>query len=300
MSHLTIDTRKCIGCGKCAKMCLMDNISIVDRKAVETGRKCIGCGHCVSSCPKNAIRLNHKAPEDRNPVDEIRASQLLDGSLVSEKELDILFQAMDHNKGRCQFVVLQWPKLNKFMYAAYAVLKEKGSSNPVFTLWKEFMENPDSGKPNPVLWDGQQVLFIFANTPERSMIASERMVATGFPMGIRGFPSTVIMSACQKDWGSLSGFFPGVDRPLQEVYVIGHGRRVVEPLFKPISKAKGLVGKIFKRFNYVVTFIIQIYIYVSMRDFDYSFLKKVGKADEMATRVSEIRGMMARFENLAD
>ena len=60
VNHLLIDTEKCIGCGKCARMCMKNNIVIENRKAKETGAGCLECSHCVSSCPKGAIRLREK------------------------------------------------------------------------------------------------------------------------------------------------------------------------------------------------------------------------------------------------
>ncbi len=47
-------TESCDGCGICSRLCPMDNITIVERKAkLNTG--CIHCGECFSFCPKSAI-----------------------------------------------------------------------------------------------------------------------------------------------------------------------------------------------------------------------------------------------------
>ena len=51
----------CIGCGKCAKLCPFNNISIVDKKPV-WGGKCTHCMACISNCPKECIEYGKITP----------------------------------------------------------------------------------------------------------------------------------------------------------------------------------------------------------------------------------------------
>lgn len=51
-----IDTNVCIGCGKCKKLCPMNNIKVVEGKAV-SGNMCTLCYRCFSSCPQKAITI---------------------------------------------------------------------------------------------------------------------------------------------------------------------------------------------------------------------------------------------------
>lgn len=44
----------CIGCGKCVKDCVANNIILKDGKA-EPKKECFLCGHCVAVCPKAAV-----------------------------------------------------------------------------------------------------------------------------------------------------------------------------------------------------------------------------------------------------
>ena len=45
---------KCIGCGKCVKLCPLNNISLQDRKPV-WGNHCTHCMACIGNCPTEAI-----------------------------------------------------------------------------------------------------------------------------------------------------------------------------------------------------------------------------------------------------
>lgn len=47
---------KCIGCGKCAENCPVENISVSDG-IIKFGKKCIMCARCSFSCPLNAISI---------------------------------------------------------------------------------------------------------------------------------------------------------------------------------------------------------------------------------------------------
>lgn len=55
--HLEVDSHKCIGCGKCKKMCKME----VDPTQTPNAAECIRCGACVDVCPTGAVCLTCKA-----------------------------------------------------------------------------------------------------------------------------------------------------------------------------------------------------------------------------------------------
>ena len=55
-SKLKINNEKCVGCRKCENLCPMNNITIVEHKAVSDNR-CTMCYRCVNKCPKQAITL---------------------------------------------------------------------------------------------------------------------------------------------------------------------------------------------------------------------------------------------------
>lgn len=51
---MTVDATKCVGCGICADICQMKNITLVDGKPA-FGNSCANCLGCVHWCPQSAI-----------------------------------------------------------------------------------------------------------------------------------------------------------------------------------------------------------------------------------------------------
>lgn len=51
---------KCIGCGKCASLCPLNNIKIFDGKPV-WGKNCTHCMACIAYCPTKAIEYGSKS-----------------------------------------------------------------------------------------------------------------------------------------------------------------------------------------------------------------------------------------------
>ena len=51
---------KCIGCGKCAKMCPLNNIELKNSKPV-WGKNCTHCMACICLCPTEAIEYGKKS-----------------------------------------------------------------------------------------------------------------------------------------------------------------------------------------------------------------------------------------------
>ena len=59
MWQITIDSRKCVGCGICEVLCPYRAIEIdkEDEVAKINAALCKGCGTCCAACPSGALEL---------------------------------------------------------------------------------------------------------------------------------------------------------------------------------------------------------------------------------------------------
>lgn len=57
-THVQVDEKKCVGCGKCVKVCPQKALALVDRKSQVDVNKCIGCFECITVCPVKAISID--------------------------------------------------------------------------------------------------------------------------------------------------------------------------------------------------------------------------------------------------
>ena len=55
---LAVERKKCIRCGKCARLCPVRNITMTEYPAF--GDRCVSCQRCMAFCPPNAIHVPGK------------------------------------------------------------------------------------------------------------------------------------------------------------------------------------------------------------------------------------------------
>lgn len=63
-----VSLEKCIGCGKCEKVCPILAVSIREKRPVIDEEICLGCGVCARNCPAKAIELERRPIQVITPV----------------------------------------------------------------------------------------------------------------------------------------------------------------------------------------------------------------------------------------
>lgn len=53
----SLNTEKCISCGKCKRICVMSLVDMDNRKSNTFKDECIACGECMEACPENAFTM---------------------------------------------------------------------------------------------------------------------------------------------------------------------------------------------------------------------------------------------------
>lgn len=55
---LTLDPKKCVGCGVCIQVCPHGVLSLKDRRAhIDQRDACMECGACAQNCPTEAVAV---------------------------------------------------------------------------------------------------------------------------------------------------------------------------------------------------------------------------------------------------
>ena len=68
-------TDKCVGCGKCVKLCPLNNIELKDQRPV-WGKNCTHCMACICLCPTEAVEYGKKSASRDIILTEKRGSMI--------------------------------------------------------------------------------------------------------------------------------------------------------------------------------------------------------------------------------
>lgn len=248
MSHLIIDTDRCIGCGRCVKVCIRANISVMDGKAKETPSGpmgCFDCGHCMAVCPKDAIRLEKYMDQNDRIVDHDdskvigydtmmeflrrrRSIRWFKDEKVPDDVLQKLFDASYYspsaqNSQKVEFVVMD-QRLDEFQSHIAKILEPLRDEYPRIGQFVDYVDDHSRFEYNPFLWEGKQVIIAFSEEPADAYIAMSRVELSAYSLGLGGFYSLWMSMADREDHERLMEFFPEIPKTMHmnALFVIGH------------------------------------------------------------------------------
>jgi len=213
----TVNKKKCVGCGKCARDCFVNDIVMEEKKAFIKNEACIKCGHCVAICPENAVSTDEYAMDDVQEYSrkafEIDEDNLLNfmkfrrtvrkfkGKDVSEKKLSRIIEAgrfspTASNKQAVSYTVVR-EGIKELTALALESLKKKGElmlgderedallkryASSWIKMHDEFQADPVKG--DRLFFNAPAVIVVSANTDIDGALASSRMELMADSMGL--------------------------------------------------------------------------------------------------------------------
>lgn len=121
----TIDAEKCIGCGKCVKICPIECISLESKRESKSKKlarvdetRCLGCGVCVRACTQAAIQMQKRAQRVFTP--EHSLERILMMALERGKFQHLLFDDIEsipiHVLNRLMGWILKRKSVQNFLF----------------------------------------------------------------------------------------------------------------------------------------------------------------------------------------
>ncbi len=76
-NYITVED-SCVGCGTCAKVCPVNNITVdKETKTITLGENCLSCFGCTQNCPSNSIRLKGERSRARFRNSNISLAEII-------------------------------------------------------------------------------------------------------------------------------------------------------------------------------------------------------------------------------
>jgi ferredoxin len=100
----------CTGCGRCARICPVDAITVADKGGCGTKKTelnetlCLGCGVCVRNCPSGAIRLEARQQRVITPVSTAHRVVLM--AIERGKLQNLIFDNQAYTSHRAMAAIL--------------------------------------------------------------------------------------------------------------------------------------------------------------------------------------------------
>lgn len=232
---ITINPSTCIGCGKCVKDCIANNITLKDSKA-SVSQECFLCGHCVAVCPVNAVSIPEYDMNDVEPYSEKtftlypenvlhsikfrRSIRDYKSCLVEQEKLDLLLQAGRYtatakNNQDCCFVFVQkdldtlkekvWDYIDQTVAMPRKELNEKLKPYALFNLRRKKDPADDY-----LFRNAPVVVYITSDWPLDAGLAAQNIehMATSLGLGIlyNGYLSRISeANEDLKEWLGIKG-----------------------------------------------------------------------------------------------
>jgi len=230
---MIVNTKKCVGCGRCVKDCFPMDIEIVHSKAEIKNVACFKCGHCIAVCPKNAIstdEYNMEDVKDYNKEDfAIDADNLLNfikfrrsirkfkDKEVKDKKLSKIIEAgrftqTSSNMQDVSFIVIKdnltelktltLKALNKL---GEDILADESSQNVLFrryanmwiTMNEQFKKDPV--KNDKLFFNAPALIVVTATSDINGALASSNMELMTNALGLGTFFSGFFVRAAKSD-----------------------------------------------------------------------------------------------------
>ncbi|RAP48147.1 MAG: hypothetical protein BZ135_01065 [Methanosphaera sp. rholeuAM6] len=245
MKHLIIDGSRCVACGLCRQVCIMDNIDVGDI-AMELESTCFDCGQCSTVCPTGAIQLTaYSGQEDRIesydmsviPVsyDDLlqfykqrRSVRWFKEDKIPKETFLKLMEAAYYSPNRqniqdVEFVVVD-EQLDEFIQLVYEIISVKEDEFFRIRQLSNYLHDDNRNpKRHPLLWEASQLLLAFSESKTDAVIAMTRVELMAYTLGLGGFYSLFIGMADEIDHDRLMEFFPDIDgdKHMYAAFVVG-------------------------------------------------------------------------------
>lgn len=199
--NFIIDEEKCIGCGLCAKDCLMGCITINDNKKSQMTSPdgCIKCQHCLAICPVGAVSILDKKPENsdkiyaQNPdmilnlIKSRRSNRLYKNENVSKEDMDKLKEMLAFVPTGCNFKGLHFSfiedteVMQEFREHVNSKIVSALTKKPIkavaekFAMFKKFFLEGDD-----VIFRGAPHMIVVSNSIKSPCVKEDPIIALSY------------------------------------------------------------------------------------------------------------------------
>lgn len=202
---ITIDQKKCVKCGQCAKLCVMNAISRTPEGTyAPNGKGCIDCGHCFAVCPVKAVDMDMDTSEvleyemGRFMLDEDellnfikyrRSIRLYTPRRLSREQIEKILQAGRYsatgsNSQTVEYIVLD-ATIEDFKAKVWRSLHHFGVEHdrPELIRRAEDYQNGTEEK-DTLFYGGRQAILVIARSEIDGGIAAGNMELMAYAMGL--------------------------------------------------------------------------------------------------------------------